>query len=69
MAPAHLPRPILDKLHSAIAKSVANPQVREKLEERGVTIRTSRPEEFLAYVKSENAKWANVVKISGAVAN
>lgn len=69
MAPANLPRPILDKLHNAIAKSVVNPLVREKLEERGVTIRTSQPEEFLAYVKSENAKWANVVKISGAVAN
>jgi len=69
MAPAGLPKPILDSLHKAIVTSVNTPQVRAKLEERGVTIRTSRPDEFLAYVKSENEKWAKVVKISGAQAN
>ena len=69
MAPANLPKPILNSLHQAITKSVANPQVRDKLQERGVTIRTSRPDEFLAYVKSENDKWSRVVKLSGAQAN
>lgn len=69
MAPANLPKPVLASLHKAISSSMANPQVREKLQERGVTIRTSEPEEFLAYVKSENGKWAKVVKISGADAN
>ena len=69
MAPANLPKPILDTLHQVITKSVANPQVRDKLQERGVTIRTSRPDEFLAYVKSENDKWSRVVKLSGAQAN
>lgn len=69
MAPAGLPKPILDTLHRAILASVNNPQVRAKLEERGVAIRTSKPEEFLAYVKSENEKWAKVVKLSGAQAN
>ncbi len=69
MAPANLPKPILDTLHQVITKSVANPQVRDKLQERGVTIRTSRPDELLAYVKSENDKWSRVVKLSGAQAN
>ena len=69
MAPANLPKPVLESLHKAITKSVANPQVRSKLEERGVTIRTSQPEEFQAYVKAENDKWAKVVKMSGAEAN
>lgn len=69
MAPANLPKPVLESLHKAITKSVANPQVRDKLQERGVTIRTSQPAEFLAYVKSENEKWAKVIKISGAEAN
>lgn len=69
MAPAGLPKPILDTLHKAIVSSLNVPEVRAKLEERGVTIRTSTPEEFLAYVKAENEKWAKVVKISGAKAN
>lgn len=69
MAPANLPKPIVDTLHNALTKSLDNPQVRAKLEERGVTIKTSQPDEFLAYVKSENEKWAKVVKISGAEAN
>ena len=69
MAPAGLPKPILDTLHKAIVSSLNVPEVRAKLEERGVTIRTSTPEEFLAYVQAENEKWAKVVKISGAKAN
>lgn len=69
MAPAGLPKPILDKLHQAIVASVNTPAIRQKLEERGVTIRTSTPDEFLAYVKSENDKWAKVIKVSGAEAN
>lgn len=69
MAPAGLPKPILDSLHKAIVASVDKPQVRSKLEERGVTIRTSQPDEFLAYIKSENDKWAKVIEISGAQPN
>jgi len=69
MAPAGLPKPILDSLHKAIVNSVNTPQVRSKLEERGVTIRTSQPDEFQAYIKSENEKWAKVIKISGAQPN
>lgn len=69
MAPAGLPKPILDSLHKAIVTSVDTPQVRSKLEERGVAIRTSQPNEFLAYIKSENDKWAKVIKISGAQPN
>ncbi|MBD7960866.1 tripartite tricarboxylate transporter substrate binding protein [Comamonas sp. Sa2CVA6] len=69
MAPQNLPKPIVQTLHNALTKSLDNPQIRAKLEERGVTIKTSQPDEFLAYVKSENEKWAKVVKISGAEAN
>jgi tripartite-type tricarboxylate transporter receptor subunit TctC len=69
MAPAGLPKPVLDSLHKAIVSSVEAPQIRSKLQERGVTIRTSTPAEFLAYVKSENEKWAKVVQISGAQGN
>ena len=69
MAPQNLPKPIVQTLHNALSKSLDNPQIRAKLEERGVTIKTSQPDEFLAYVKSENEKWAKVVKISGAEAN
>lgn len=66
MGPAGLPKPIVETLHKAITASLAVPEVRKELEERGVTIKTSTPDEFLDYVKSENEKWAKVVKDSGA---
>jgi len=69
MAPTGLATPIRDKLYRVIVKSVNAPQVRAQLQARGVTIRTQTPDAFLAYVQSENQKWAKVIKMSGASAN
>jgi len=69
MAPKGLAQPVLETLHRAIQTSVNAPEVRRKLAERGVTIRTQSPQEFLAYVQSENEKWAKVIQVSGAQAN
>ncbi len=69
MAPANLPAPVLATLHKAIVTSLADPEVARKLVDRGVTIKTSSPDEFLAYVKAENTKWAKVVEMSGARAD
>jgi tripartite-type tricarboxylate transporter receptor subunit TctC len=67
LVPAGTPRPIIDKLHAAIQKAGANPEVRKRMDEAGTIAGTSKsPEEFKAYIESDSAKWREVIKITGA---
>jgi tripartite-type tricarboxylate transporter receptor subunit TctC len=69
VAPAGLPRPIVDRLAAQIAKLVADPATRDKLTALSLEPLTgSTPESFAAYVKTEVDRWAVVVKASGAEA-
>jgi tripartite-type tricarboxylate transporter receptor subunit TctC len=65
VAPAATPQPIADILHKAAAEALHDPGVKEKLGKLGLTLVGDSPEEFAAYVKSETAKWATVVKEAG----
>ncbi len=65
-APAKTPRPIIDRLSAAANQAVADPAVRTKLTELGTDVGGSTPEALGALVKSELAKWAPIVKASGA---
>ena len=65
-APAATPRPLIDRLYSDAAKILAMADVRQKLEEQGADVVGSTPDQFSAHVKREIAKWAKVVKDSGA---
>jgi len=65
LAPATTPREIIAKLHAEIVKAVANPKVAAQLAAVGADPATTSPEEFLAYIKGEIAKWSKVVKASG----
>lgn len=68
LAPAGTPRPIVIRLHSEFAKALALPEVKQRLENLGFEIVASPPDVFAAYIKTEIAKWAKVVKASGAKA-
>jgi tripartite-type tricarboxylate transporter receptor subunit TctC len=69
VAPAGLPRPIVDQLAAQIAKLVADPATRDKLTALSLEPLTgSTPDSFAAYVKTEVDRWAVVVKASGAEA-
>jgi tripartite-type tricarboxylate transporter receptor subunit TctC len=65
LAPATTPREIVTRLHAEIVKAVTNPKVAAQLAAVGADPATTSPEEFLAYIKGEIAKWAKVVKASG----
>ena len=62
--PTGTPKEIIAKLNAEYAKVVADPVVRQKLVDAGVEPVTSSPEEMNAYIKSETAKWAQVIKQS-----
>ena len=66
VAPAGTPKPIVDKYNATIKAMLARDDTQAKLLNIGLDSLTSTPEEFAAFIKSEVAKWAPVVKASGA---
>jgi tripartite-type tricarboxylate transporter receptor subunit TctC len=63
--PAGTPRPIVQKIHAETVKMLAQPDVKERLATLGAEGVGSSPAEFAAFVRSEIAKWARVVKQAG----
>lgn len=66
MAPARTPRAIIDRYNQVIVSHLKQPDVAKRLSELGLDVKGTTPEEMGAFVKSEIAKWAPVVKASGA---
>jgi tripartite-type tricarboxylate transporter receptor subunit TctC len=64
-APAKTPQPILDRLHAALAKALADPGVQKRFAELGVEPRPSSPEELKAFYVSETKRWTEVVERAG----
>jgi tripartite-type tricarboxylate transporter receptor subunit TctC len=65
MVPAKTPRSVVDRLSVEINKALQHPDVKAKLALQGAEPLGSSPEEYAAYVKSELARWARVVKQTG----
>jgi len=65
-APAATPPAIVRRVSTEIAAVVRTPEVSARLAELGAEPVGSTPEEFTAYNRSEAAKWAKIVKDSGA---
>jgi tripartite-type tricarboxylate transporter receptor subunit TctC len=66
LAPAATPKGIVVKLNSELAKILRLPDIKERLKELGVEAGGGTPEQFGDFIKKEIAKWAKVVKESGA---
>jgi len=66
LAPAGTPRPIVDRLNAALVKALQSAEVKERLaSEAGEPVGNS-PEEFHAFIQKEIARWAPVIRASGA---
>ena len=66
LAPAATPKDIVTKLNAEIGTIMQMPDVRASLVRLGVEPRGGSSEQYAALLKSEIAKWANVIKESGA---
>lgn len=67
VAPAGVPRPIIDRLAKEIATLVSSPETKTKLNALALEpLSGSTPDTFAAYVKAEVERWAPIVKASGA---
>lgn len=66
MGPAGLPKDVVGRLHAEIRKALASPALLERYRQLDTEPDGGTPEQFLALVRSETPKWADVVKRSGA---
>ncbi len=69
MAPAGTPRAVAERLNAEITKVVNRPDVKKTWNEQGAEPMTMNVPEFEKYLHADIAKWAKVVKISGAKAD
>ena len=66
VAPARLPQPLLTRLHTEIVKILNQADVRDRILADGAEPVSKTPEEFRKYMLADLAKWAKLVKDSGA---
>jgi tripartite-type tricarboxylate transporter receptor subunit TctC len=66
IGPAGLPRPIVTRLHDEFVKVLNRPDVRERIVADGSEPAGTAPEEFRLFMLADLAKWAKLVKESGA---
>ena len=69
VGPAGLPREIAQRIQTEVARILKDPALREKFIQQGADPSGNTPEEFGQYMKEETAKWAKIVKASGAQAD
>src|SRR6478672_8709473 len=65
LAPAGTPKPVIDRLNAEALKALASPEVKEKLAVLGAEPMPMSPSQFDAFLKSETARMAEIVKSAG----
>ena len=65
LAPARVPRPVVERLNQEVIKVLAMPDVQKLLRAEGGTVSPSTPEEFAAFLRAETARWTKVIKQAG----
>ena len=65
LAPARTPKAIIAAWNTAIVKALRSPDMADRIAREGAEVIASSPEAFGAFMKTELAKWAQVVKDNG----
>jgi len=66
VGPAGLPKPIVARLHDELVRILNRPDIRERIVADGSEPAGTTPEEFRLFMLADLAKWAKLVKESGA---
>jgi tripartite-type tricarboxylate transporter receptor subunit TctC len=69
LVPAGTPKEIVDRLSREIARAIANPKVNQLYVNLGTQPVANTPEQFAAFIKSETAKWAKVIRTANIKAD
>ena len=69
MVPARTPKEVIARLHAAAANALGHPEVKKRFAATDLEPAGSTPEQLGAFVRSEIAKWAKVIKESGMTAD
>jgi len=69
LAPAATPRETVNSLATAVIRAANSPDMRKRLLEQGAEAVGNTPEEFDRQLREEAARWAEVVRVSGARAD
>ena len=67
--PANMPRPVVNKLHETLVRILNMPEIRERITADGSEPAGIGPDPFRQFMLADLAKWAKVVKASGAKAD
>jgi len=65
VAPHGTPRAIVQKIQADTEKVLRNPEMRKRIEEQGMEVVASSPQQFDAFVQSEMTRWARVINEAG----
>ncbi|GAC1647549.1 MAG: hypothetical protein NVS4B4_21410 [Bradyrhizobium sp.] len=65
IAPAKIPEKIAAALNRIANQAMAEPGVKQKLADQGLTVAGDTQEHFRAFVDAESRKWADVIKKAG----
>ena len=65
LAPAGTPRPIVERLHQAIANATRTPDLKEKFAAMAMESVNSTPDQYAKTIREETATWAKVIKAAG----
>jgi len=66
MAPVGTPKPVVERLNAEIRRIVMSPELKQAWAKQGAVPMSMSTDEFGQYLRDDIAKWAKVVKISGA---
>ena len=66
VGPAGMPQPAVAKLNAEINKALQSPELKQRLNDQGAAVLGGSPEQFGALIKSDIARWAPIIKESGA---
>jgi tripartite-type tricarboxylate transporter receptor subunit TctC len=67
--PAGTPAPVIAALHQALVRAYRSPDIEAQLRATGSYAAADSPEEFAAFVRAENDKWAKVIQDAGIKAD